>query len=80
MPPHGVELMRASAGEAGRDPDTLGLQCSVRGADPDARLAAAEALAKLGAPHLAFSTGGLGFSSQQHVDALTGFAEALRPR
>ena len=74
----GVKLMRASAEEAGRDPDTLGLQCAVRGDDLDGRLAAAESFAELGATHLAFSTGGLGFKSpQQHIEALTGFAEAL---
>jgi probable F420-dependent oxidoreductase len=74
----GVKLMRASAEEAGRDPDTLGLQCAVRGDDLDGRLAAAESFAELGATHLAFSAGGLGFKSpQQHIEALTGFAEAL---
>ena len=77
----GVELMRASAEEAGRDPDALGLQCSVRGADPDARLTAAGVFEELGATHLGFSTGGLGLTSpQQHIDALTGFAESMRSR
>ena len=74
----GVTLMRASAEKAGRDPDALGLQCSAQGADRDTRLVAAESFARLGATHLAFSTAGLGLSSpQQHLDALTGFAEAL---
>jgi probable F420-dependent oxidoreductase len=74
----GMKLMRASAEAAGRDPDSLGLQCAVRGDDLDGRLAAAESFAELGATHLAFSTGGLGLKSpQQHIEALTGFAEAL---
>ena len=73
----GVELMRESAAVADRDPDALGLQCAVRGADLESRIAAASSFADLGATHLAFSTGGLGLSSpQQHIDALNDFAEA----
>ena len=76
----GVTQMRAAAESAGRDPAALGLQCSVRGiAEPAAQIAAAQGLEQLGATHVALFTAKTGRSTlQDHIDAITQFAEAVR--
>ena len=80
----GIETMRMAAEEAGRDPGQLGLQCSVIGSGDVAReVEVARGLEELGATHIAYFTaanavGQDGLGLQQHLDALTGFAEAMK--
>ena len=76
----GVQRMRAAAESEGRDPAALGFQCGVRGiSDPAAQVAAAREFDDLGATHAALFTAKTGLSTpQQHIDAITHFAEALK--
>ncbi len=80
----GIEIMRAAAEEAGRDPAQLGLQCSVMASGDIAReVEVARGLEELGATHLSYFTaqnfvGQDGASLQDHLDALTSFAEAMQ--
>ncbi|MBM3140712.1 MAG: LLM class F420-dependent oxidoreductase [Chloroflexi bacterium] len=76
----GIARVRAAAERAGRDPATIGLQCSVRGADdPDGQVAASRRFAEIGATHTAIFTSNVGLKGvQAHIDALTRVAEALR--
>jgi probable F420-dependent oxidoreductase len=76
----GLDRMRAAAEKAGRDPDTLGLQCSVMAAgNVDQQVEIARGLEDLGATHIAYLTAAMGDAPPQaHLDALSGFAEAMR--
>lgn len=75
-----VERLRAYAMEAGRDPNSIGLepQLNVGRGDPDTWRAFVEGWRALGATHLCLSTMGNGFTSpDQHVAALTRAASEL---
>ncbi len=80
----GIEIMRAAAEEAGRDPTQLGLQCSVMASGDTAReVEVARGLEELGATHISYFTarnavGEDGASLQDHLGALTSFAEAMQ--
>jgi probable F420-dependent oxidoreductase len=75
-----VQQVRAAAEQAGRDPASLGLQCSVRSAGDVARdVETARRYEAVGATHVALFTSNVGYTApRQHLDALTRFAEALR--
>jgi probable F420-dependent oxidoreductase len=80
----GLHTMRTAAEAAGRDPSTLGLQCSVMATGDVARDAdIARGFQELGATHLAYFTSARfdsepGAGLQDHLDTLTSFAEAMR--
>ena len=73
----GIARIRAAAIEAGRDPDAIGTQGSITaGGDTADQVEAAKQLEQAGATHAALFTSGAGFSTpQQHIDAITSFAE-----
>jgi probable F420-dependent oxidoreductase len=73
----GIGRIRAAAIEAGRDADAIGTQGSITaGGDTADQVDAAAKLEKAGATHAALFTAGAGFSTpQQHIDAITSFAE-----
>lgn len=76
-----VRVFRDAAEEAGRDPDSLGVESMVysRLGGPDEWLADARAWADLGATQLVFRTteGGYG-SIGEHLDAMRTFADAMK--
>lgn len=80
----GLETMRTAAEEAGRDPDALGLQCSVMATGDTAReVEVARSFEELGATHIGYFTSARfdadpGAGLQDHLDSLTAFAEAMR--
>ena len=76
----GIERIRSVAREAGRDADTIGIQGSVRGAGAlDQQLEAAKELEAAGCTHAALFTANAGLESpQQHIDAISAFADAYR--
>jgi probable F420-dependent oxidoreductase len=76
----GLERMRSAARDAGRDPDPLGLQCCVmETGDRDGQVEEAQRFDALGATYVGLITSRAELSSpQQHIDALTRFAEAVR--
>lgn len=74
------EELRRYIAEAGRSPETVGIEVRLAygDGDPDGWLAAIEAWEKLGATHLAVNTMGCGFDSpEQHLKAVETFAEAV---
>ncbi len=75
-----VARLRGYATEAGRDPDSIGLepQLNVGRGDPETWRAFVAGWHTLGASHLCLSTMGNGFSTpDEHLAALTRAAEAL---
>ena len=79
----GWRQIRETAEAAGRDPDALGLQCSVMATgDTASQIEAAREFERLGATHVALFTGNLnrGRDPQAHLDALTAFAEGMTSR
>ena len=73
----GIGRIRAAANEAGRDADAIGVQGSITtGGETAAQVEYARRLEAAGATHAALFTSGAGFSTpQQHIDAITRFAE-----
>ncbi len=77
----GLERVHESARAAGRDPESIGIECRVGLADGEAEslseaVASARQFEQAGATHLGVNTMGAGFSSpQQHIDAIRAFAE-----
>jgi probable F420-dependent oxidoreductase len=76
-----IQRMREYAREAGRDPDTLGLDCRANLADGmDGALAQAAQWQELGATHLSFNSMDSGLARpDDHIDAIRQFKEAMGP-
>ena len=76
-----IQRMREYAREAGRDPDTLGLDCRANLADNmDGALAQAAQWQELGATHLSFNSMDSGLARpDDHIDAIRQFKEAMGP-
>lgn len=85
MPPNdaaraSLEVLRAAAREAGRDPEQIGIEARVSIADktPDEWQREVEGWRALGATHLGVNTMKAGLSSpQEHIDAIRRFKEAV---
>lgn len=75
-----VEKVRTSAQQAGRNPDSIGIEASVSITDrsPDDWVKDVEARKALGVTHVSVNTMGAGLSSpQDHIDAIRRFKEAV---
>ena len=75
-----IEKVRTSAQQAGRNPDSIGIEASVSIADrsPDDWVKDVEARKALGVTHVSVYTMGAGLSSpQDHIDAIRRFKEAV---
>jgi probable F420-dependent oxidoreductase len=72
--------LRAYIEEAGRDPETFGIQAQAqaRGGNPDRWSRHAEAWRDLGATHVAIATMNAGFSSvDDHIEAVRSYKDAI---
>ena len=77
------EFFRGAAREAGRDPDTLGIDATVLAGDRGSQAWAAEAeqWQAMGATHLTFRTMAAGMTSNdQHIEAIRKFREVWPPK
>ena len=75
-----IEKIRGYAQEAGRDPDSIGIEASVGIANrsPDDWVKDVEARKELGVSHISVNTMNAGLSSpQDHIDAIRRFKEAV---
>ena len=76
----GLEIVRAAATAAGRDPASIGVEArlSVSEYDPDGIVAAVDRWREVGATHVSINTMRAGFSSvDEHIAALVRYAPAL---
>ncbi len=76
-----MQRLRTYLQEAGRDPETFGIeaQINVRDGDLDELLHQTQRWQALGATHICLNTMGAGFTSlQQHLNALRRYKEALK--
>jgi probable F420-dependent oxidoreductase len=76
-----LERVRGHARDAGRDPDSLGIECGIRagaGDDPDRWVELATAYRDLGATHLRVLTGGNG-APEEHLATMLRWYEAVAP-
>jgi hypothetical protein len=75
-----VERLRSYIREAGRDPNTFGIQAQVNAKDgvPDEWMRQTKKWQDLGATHVCINTMGAGFASlQQHIEAIRRYKEAV---
>ena len=75
-----IEKIRGYAQEAGRDPDSIGIEASIGIANrsPDDWVKDVEARKELGVSHVSVNTMNAGLSSpQDHIDAIRRFKEAV---
>jgi probable F420-dependent oxidoreductase len=75
-----IETLHSYIADAGRKPSDVGIEprISVSQGDPDAWATEASAWKELGATHISVNTMGAGFSStQEHIDAIEKFKEAI---
>ena len=73
-----VEKLRRYAREAGRDPDSIGLESwiTIAGKTPETWRAEAQAWKALGATHLSVGTSGGSLKTpQEHIDTIRRFKE-----
>lgn len=77
-----LERLRAQIAEAGRDPATFGIEARITAATGDLSewVRQTEAWQTLGATHASLNTMNAGYTSlDQHLEALSAYAEAVRP-
>jgi probable F420-dependent oxidoreductase len=76
------QVVRQAAADAGRDPDRLGMEgrISLHQHGADAVASTVDEWRRAGATHVAINTMGVGLVTvDQHITALTGIAQTLRP-
>jgi len=74
-----IERLRGYIREAGRDPDTVGIEARLSAADGDLNewVRQTEGWRKLGATHISLNTMGAGFKSpEEHIEALRRYKQA----
>ena len=75
-----IQRLRAYASDAGRDPDSIGIEGRVQfaGTTPDDWRRELEAWREVGATHVTVNTMRAGLASpQEHIDAIQRFLEAV---
>jgi probable F420-dependent oxidoreductase len=67
-----IERLRDYAREAGRDPDSIGIEArfGLKDGTPESWRAATEAWRELGATHLSINTMGMGLSPREHIEMI----------
>ena len=75
-----IERLRGYITEAGRDPDTVGIEARLSAADGDLNewVRQTEGWRKLGATHISLNTMGAGFKSpEEHIEAIRRYKQAV---
>jgi probable F420-dependent oxidoreductase len=75
-----IERLRSYIREAGRDPNTFGIQAQVnaKDGDPDEWMSQTKKWQELGATHVCINTMGAGFASlQQHIEAIRRYKDVV---